>query len=119
MSKWIRKGDKVCVIAGNDKGKVGTVLSRGKTRILVEGVNIRKKHMKARSEEERGGIIPMEMPIHISNVQLVGENDQPVKLRVRFDEKTQEKVLFYRKASEERPGETVEVIYRPVKKYAR
>mgnify|MGYP001801081020 FL=1 len=107
MSKWIRKGDKVLVIAGNDKGKIGTVLSRGKTRVLVEGVNIRKKHMKAQSEEQKAQILSIEMPIHISNVQLVFD-DAPIRVRVRLDQETGEKLLVYTKGAEERT-------YRPVK----
>jgi large subunit ribosomal protein L24 len=46
MSKWIRKGDLVKVIAGNDKGKAGQVIARAEDRVLVQGINIRKKHMK-------------------------------------------------------------------------
>lgn len=109
MSKWIRKDDKVVVIAGNDKGKIGTVLSRGLKKVLVQGVNMRKKHMKARSEQQGPQIVEMEMPIHISNVQLVLSSDQPIKVRVKFDEKTKEKLLVYKENAQE-------VVYRSVKK---
>ena len=70
MSKWIRKGDRVLVIAGNDKGKSGEVLTRGEERIIVQGINVRKKHMKRTQETQGGRIIEMEVPIHISNVCL-------------------------------------------------
>ena len=70
MSKQIKKGDRVLVIAGNDKGKSGEVLSRSKERILIQGINVRKKHMKRTQESQGGRIIDMEVPIHISNVTL-------------------------------------------------
>jgi large subunit ribosomal protein L24 len=68
----IRKGDKVIVIAGDDKGKTGEVTEviPSKNRALVEGVNIVKKHVKA-TQNESGGIIEMSASIHISNLSLV------------------------------------------------
>ncbi|MBM3192169.1 MAG: 50S ribosomal protein L24, partial [Chlamydiae bacterium] len=57
MSSWLKKEDKVVVIAGNDKGKMGVVLACGEDRVLVKGVNIKKKHVKRRSENERSEII--------------------------------------------------------------
>lgn len=93
MSKWIKKGDEVVVIAGNDKGKVGKVLGRQKDRVLVEGVNIRKKHMKQRSEQMPASIVDMEKPIHISNVMIASKDKKPVKLRARVTEKGKE--LYY------------------------
>ena len=50
--KWINKGDNVLVIAGNDKGKVGKVLETKEDRILIQGVNIRKRHMKSRQQDQ-------------------------------------------------------------------
>ncbi|MFI5359173.1 MAG: 50S ribosomal protein L24 [Halanaerobiales bacterium] len=69
----IKKGDTVEVIAGKDKGKRGKVLKvQPKTnRVIVEGVNILHRHMRASQEMPQGGIVKMEGPIHISNVQLV------------------------------------------------
>ncbi|BBP03304.1 50S ribosomal protein L24 [Sulfuriferula plumbiphila] len=68
----IRKGDDVIVIAGKDKGKRGSVLRvRDDDRLLVEGVNSVKKHVKPNPVKgEAGGIVSKEMPIHISNVAL-------------------------------------------------
>jgi large subunit ribosomal protein L24 len=68
----IRKGDAVIVIAGKDKGKRGTVLNRvGDEQLVVEGVNRVKKHTKPNPMKgQPGGIIEMEMPIHISNIAL-------------------------------------------------
>lgn len=68
----IRKGDEVIVVAGKDKGKRGSVLRvRDDDKLLVEGVNSVKKHVKPNPVKgEAGGIVPKEMPIHISNVAL-------------------------------------------------
>jgi len=84
MAAKIKRGDLVVVVRGRDKGKQGKVLKvikkvernkkgeviRVKTRVVVEGVNIRKKHVKATQFSE-GGIIEFEAPIDISNVMLV------------------------------------------------
>ena len=69
----IKKGDTVEVITGKDKGKRGKVLKvQPKTnRVIVEGVNILHRHLRASQEMPQGGIVKMEGPIHISNVQLV------------------------------------------------
>ena len=68
----IKKDDEVIVIAGKDNGKIGKVMSLTKNdRVLVEGVNLAKKHQKANPNAgQAGGIIQKEMPIHISNVML-------------------------------------------------
>ncbi len=68
----IRKGDDVVVIAGRDKGKRGTVLARvDEDRVLVEGVNRVKKHMRPNPMKgQTGGIVDKDLPIHISNVAL-------------------------------------------------
>ncbi|MCM3598868.1 MULTISPECIES: 50S ribosomal protein L24 [Bacillaceae] len=66
----VKKGDKVMVISGKDKGKQGTVLAAfpKKDRVLVEGINIMKKHSKPSQSNPQGGIISQEAPIHVSNV---------------------------------------------------
>lgn len=66
----LKKGDVVFVIAGNDRGKEGKVRFIKNERVVVEGINVRKKHMKRTQENKKGQIIDMEMPIHISNVSL-------------------------------------------------
>ena len=74
----LKKGDKIIVIAGRDKGKVGDILRILKSKfinidakVVVEGVNIVKKHSKANpSQEKPGGIIEKELPINISNVAI-------------------------------------------------
>ena len=70
----IRKDDKVMVITGKDKGKVGKVLKilRKKDRVLVEKVNVAKRHMRPNPyAQQPGGIVEKEMPIHVSNVMVV------------------------------------------------
>ena len=69
----IRKGDKVRVIAGDDKGKEGVVqeVLVEKRRVLVEGINIVTRHEKPSAGKPEGGIKKTEAPIHISNVQLI------------------------------------------------
>lgn len=69
MKFKIRKGDKVIITSGKDKGKTGNVINviRAKSKVLVSGVNVVKKHTKPSATSE-GGIISKEMPLHISNV---------------------------------------------------
>src|SRR4051794_29961264 len=66
----VKKGDKVMVISGKDKGKTGTILAAypKQSRVLVEGVNIVKKHSKPSQVNPQGGINSQEAPIHVSNV---------------------------------------------------
>ncbi|MED1919625.1 50S ribosomal protein L24, partial [Bacillus thuringiensis] len=69
----VKKGDKVMVITGKDKGKTGVILVAfpKKDRVLVEGVNIVKKHTKPNQENPQGGIISQEAAIHVSNVMVI------------------------------------------------
>ena len=69
----IKKGDTVQVLSGNDKGKTGEVLEvMPKTqRVVVKGINIRKKHIKPRKQGEQGGIIPVECAVLASKVNVV------------------------------------------------
>lgn len=73
MGLRIKKGDTALIIAGKNKGKSGRVLSvlPTKERVIVEGLNIVKKHMKPNKQYTQGGIIEKEAPIHISNVMLI------------------------------------------------
>ncbi len=71
MASKIRKGDDVIVVAGKDKGKRGTVLRVAEDRVVVENVNLARKHVKPNPNKgEQGGIIDKEMPLHVSNVAL-------------------------------------------------
>ena len=67
----IRKGDRVVVITGRDKGKAGQVLSmlRAQNRAIVQGVNVARRHQRQTASQD-GGIVAKEMPIHISNIAL-------------------------------------------------
>ena len=69
----IKKGDTVCVIAGDNKGQQGKVLKVevSKQRAIVEGVNLVKKATKPNAQNPQGGIVEQEAPIHISNLQLL------------------------------------------------
>lgn len=69
----VKKGDKVVVISGKDKGKQGVILEAfpKKDRVLVEGVNIVKKHSKPSQANPQGGILNQEAAIHVSNVMLL------------------------------------------------
>lgn len=83
----IKRNDNVKVIAGRDKGKTGRVLrvDRDKQRVLVEGVNLVKKAMKKRRQNDQGGIIEIEAPIHISNVMIVSRNGQTSRVGYRVE----------------------------------
>ena len=84
----VRKGDTVRVMRGDDKGKEGRVMKVfTKTgRVLIEGVNIVKKHRRARRPEEQSGIIEMPAPVNASNVMLLdAKTGAPTRTRARID----------------------------------
>ena len=98
----IKKGDTVYVIAGNDKGKTGKVLSvdPAKDRAIVEGVNMVSKHTKPNAKQPQGGIIKKEAPIHISNLNLIDpKSGKPT--RVGFKVEGDKKVRIAKKSGEE------------------
>jgi large subunit ribosomal protein L24 len=85
----VTKGDTVRVMRGDDKGKEGKIIRvYPKTgRITIEGVNIVKRHRKARRAEEQSGIVDFPAPIHHSNVMLLdAKKDVPTRTRMRIDE---------------------------------
>lgn len=69
----IKKGDKVIVIAGKNKGAKGAVLKvlTDKSKVVVEGLNVYKKHMRATREGGEGSVVEVSRPIHVSNVSLI------------------------------------------------
>ena len=73
----IRKGDKVQVLAGKDRGKEGVVMFAfpEKQTVIVEGVNLAKKHQRPQGEGKPGGIIDKDMPMHVSNVAALSPKD--------------------------------------------
>ena len=81
MAAKIKKGDKVVVIAGRDKGRSGEVIEmrRDDGRLLVRGVNMVKRHQRQTAQQE-GGIISKEAPIHLSNVAYVGKDGKPTRV---------------------------------------
>jgi len=82
MSLGIKKEDAVVIITGKEKGKKGRVLAvnRDKHQVLVEKINIVKKHMKPNKKYSQGGIIEKEAPVHISNVMVYcGKCKKPVR----------------------------------------
>ncbi len=96
MAVKIRKGDIVQVIAGDDRGKTGRVLSidEAKQRLIVEKVNFVKRHTKPRRQGQQGGILEKEAPIHLSNVLLYDPKaDRGTRVGVRvLDDGTRERV---------------------------
>ena len=86
MPARIRKGDRVVLLSGKDKGKSGVVLEvrPGEQRALVEGVNIMKRHTKPRPPNEPGGVIERPAPIHLSNLALIDPKDnRPTRVRIQ------------------------------------
>lgn len=106
-NKRIREGDEVIVLSGNEKGRSGKVLSRSSDRVVVQGLNVRKKHVKRSQENPQGGVLSIEAPLHISNVALRTKGGAPAKLRCRGEGQTKE--LFYVEDGQE-------VLHRPAKK---
>lgn len=75
--KKLKTGDKVVVIAGKDRTKTGKITKVLKDdKVIVEGINIVKKHMKPNQQNDKGSIIEVEAPIHVSNVKLVKEEEK-------------------------------------------
>ncbi len=95
-------GDKVVVIAGSNKGKEGKIIKvlRAENKVIVEGVNLVKKHKKGNGQET-GGILEIEAPIHASNVMMI---DPKSKKRTRIghtiDEKSNKKIRIAKKSNE-------------------
>jgi len=87
MAARIKKGDKVLVITGSDKGKRGEVLRVNPTegRAVVQGVNLAKHHQKSTSANQQSGIFSIEAPIHLSNLALIDpKTDKPTKVGFRI-----------------------------------
>ncbi len=104
MSKLhIKKGDTVYVNSGDDRGKEGRVLSviPAKQRAIVEGVNMVSKSTKPTAKHPQGGIIKMEAPIHVSNLNLIDpKSGKPTRVGFRKDENGK-KVRYSKKSGEE------------------
>jgi large subunit ribosomal protein L24 len=85
----IRKGDRVRVLQGKDRGKEGVVMRAlpADSKVIVDGVNVAKKHQKATRATMQGGIIDKDMPIHVSNVAIICPTDGPTRVGYRVDDK--------------------------------
>ncbi|MBT2683724.1 MULTISPECIES: 50S ribosomal protein L24 [Bacillaceae] len=97
----VKKGDKVMVISGKDKGKTGIILEAfpKQSRVLVEGINIVKKHAKPSQVNPQGGILNQEAPIHVSNVMPVDpKSGKPT--RVGYTVENGKKVRVAKKSGE-------------------
>jgi len=96
----IKKDDKVRIITGENKGSEGKVLKvlKNKKKVLVEGVNIVKKHSKPNSKNPQGGIIEKESPVDISNLSLISSDGQNTRLGYRFEDG--KKVRYAKKNNE-------------------
>jgi large subunit ribosomal protein L24 len=84
----IKKGDRVVVLQGKDRGKQGTVMRAipAKGKVIVEGVNIAKKHQKPTRTTMQGGIIDKDMPLDVSNVALVCPKDGATRVGYKLTE---------------------------------
>lgn len=98
----IKKGDTVMVIAGDSKGQQGRVLvvDNEKEKILVEGVNMVKKHTRPTNKTPKGGILEKEAPIHISNLKVIDSSGKPTRVGRKLDEKTNKTVRYSKKTGE-------------------
>ena len=87
MAAKIKKGDRVVVLTGKDKGKTGSVTKvwPKECRVLVEGINIVQRHTRPTQLDPQGGIKNKEAPLHLSNVAIVDANGKPTRVGFRVD----------------------------------
>jgi large subunit ribosomal protein L24 len=93
MAAKIKKGDKVVVLAGKDKGKTGNVVQviPAETRAVVQGINLIRKHTKQTASQE-AGIYTREAPIHLSNLALADKNNKPTRVGFQVKDGTKVRV---------------------------
>ena len=98
----IKKGDQVIVIAGKDKGKSGKIVKIDHTRerVIVQGANMVKKAMRKKTAQDKGGIMEIEAPIHVSNLMYLTSKGEATRIGYKFDENGN-KVRFAKKTGEE------------------
>lgn len=85
----IKKGDNVIVTTGKDKGKQGKVSKAfpALDKVLIEGVNMRKKHLRARKAGQKGQMVDIAVPLHVSNVMLVDpKTKKPTRIGIRTED---------------------------------
>jgi large subunit ribosomal protein L24 len=100
MAAKIRKGDRVVVIAGKDKGRAGAVtrVFPKEGKLLVGGVNIVRRHVRPSAADPQGGVKPREAPLHVSNVALADSNGKPTRVGFRLEDG--KKVRFHKTTGE-------------------
>jgi large subunit ribosomal protein L24 len=100
MKTKLRKDDTVKVLTGREKGKTGRILKidHDKGRAIVQGLNMVKKAVRPKSQQEKGGIIDIEAPIHLSNLAFVGKGGKPTRLAFKVEDG--KKVRISRKSGE-------------------
>ena len=101
MKKFkIRKGDNVRVIAGAQKGNEGKVIKivSGSNRVIVEGINVVKKHTKPNAQSPQGGIVEKEASIDISNISIVTSDGKTSRIGYRIED--DKKIRFSKKSNE-------------------
>ena len=96
----IKKGDRVVVLSGKDKGRTGEVVKAMPKdgKVIVSGINVHARHRKPDQANPQGGIDRKEAPLHVSNVAIVGADGKPT--RVRFEERDGKKVRVAAKSGE-------------------
>ena len=95
----IKKGDTVKMLSGNNRNKTGEVLlvMPGKNKAIVKGINVVKKHLKAKAQTVRGGIVDKTLPVNISNIQIICPNcAKPT--RVSYSTNKKNKARFCKKS---------------------
>lgn len=96
----IKVNDNVLILTGKDKGKTGKVIKtlRNEQKVVVEGINIAKRHVKPKGNNDQGGIFDIEMPIHVSNVKKIDEVKKTAK-KEKVEAKKEESKKTTKKAS--------------------
>lgn len=96
----LKTGDKVVVIAGSNKGKEGKITKVLDNKVVVEGVNLRKRHLKPKNNNGTGEIVETEAPIHVSNVQVIDPKTKKAS-KIGYDvDKNGKKIRIAKKSNE-------------------
>ena len=98
----LKKNDTVVIIAGKDKGKSGKIvkIDHKRERVIVQGANMVEEAMRKKSGEDKGGIMEIEAPIHVSNLMYLTSKGEATRIGYKFDENGN-KVRFAKKTGEE------------------
>jgi large subunit ribosomal protein L24 len=101
MKVNIKRDDNVMILAGKDRGKTGRVLRIDKKNgyVFIQGLNMIKKAQRPKSQQDKGGIIELEGPVHISNVAVLTKNGQPTRIGYKMEKG--KKIRIAKKTGEE------------------